>query len=106
LPKIENEAQLWINLDLMCKVFSINGNLFSKILVNSTNNNENLNINGNGNGIKTQTNSSRSNSIDSNSMNSSYKPIINENGNHQDSFSLDNTLNANKCKLPKPLTKF
>jgi hypothetical protein len=101
LPKIENEAQLWTNLDLMCKVFSISGSLFSKAIVNSTNNNENVNINGTReathkatSGLNDQPTSSRSNSIDSSSMNSFHK-VNGENGNnHETSFNLD----TSKCK--------
>lgn len=84
LPKIENEAQLWTNLHLMCKLFFISENLFQKMPISETVKN-----------IKNKiTNNSRSDSLDSNSLNS-LKQSINENLNNEETNFLDN---SNKLK--------
>jgi hypothetical protein len=77
LPKIENEAQLWTNLQLMCKLFFISENLFQKMPISETVKN-----------IKNKiTNNSRSDSLDSNSL----KQSINENLINEETNFLDNS---------------
>jgi hypothetical protein len=84
LPKIENEAQLWTNLQLMCKLFFISENLFQKMPISETVKN-----------IKNKiTNNSRSDSLDSNSLNS-LKQSINENLNNEETNFLDNSNKRN-----------
>ncbi len=106
MPKIENEAQLWTNLHLMCKVFSINENLFHKTeIILATGENLNGFKVSNVENTKIVNGNSRSNSIDSNSMNSIKQSInenLNVNSDHNDDASLNNgvfnveNLNSNK----------
>ena len=94
MPKIENEAQLWTNLQLMCKVFFISENLFQKVPISETVKNMKNKI----------ANNSRSDSIDSNSLNSLKQSTIENLANNEETTSFVENSNKRNCFLKLKLT--